>query len=858
MAVVTTARPTWVSFRRSRFETVSLLFAVAAVGAFGLRPAVAQQAPNAGFNQTWVGVPAAGQTASSGLGAGKRDPNAQMLVKADRINYDYSNSLVTAAGNVQLYYSGSTVEADKVSYDQKTKRLRAEGNVRLTEADGNIVTGEILDLNENFRDGFIDSLRLEAADKTRFAAPRVERAAGATTVFQSGTYTACEPCKDDPTKPPVWQVKAGRIIHDEAEKMIYFENARLEVFGVPMFWAPFMSAPDPTVKRKSGILIPTAGYSSTLGATFTVPYYFALAPNYDLTVAPTFSTTQGVLLQGEYRQRFENGGYSIRASGIIQADPGRFVETNGIDYPGNRTFRGHIDTSGQFALNDKWVVGWDALLISDQTFFQDYNINSYSTNFNSFKSFGNGITDAGTSQVYLQGRGERSFFDARAIYTYGLSLADKQEQLPIVHPVIDYFKVLDRPVLGGELGFRANLTSLTRQEAEFNAISQAAINSGQCALVTADPAFKTPANCLLRGVPGTTTRATAEATWRRTFIDPVGQVFTPFASLRADVAQTSITAETGVANFINTGDSTLARVMPTVGLEYRYPFISVQSWGTQTIEPIAQVIVRPNETGIGKLPNEDAQSLVFDDTNLFAIDKFSGFDRVEGGGRANVGIQYTAQFNQGGFVNALFGQSYQLFGQNSFAVADNTNTGLNSGLQTAASDYVARLSYAPDKTFMYTSRFRFDQNNFTVQRAEFEGRATFDRWSVAALYGNYAAEPNIGLLNRRDGVLGSVSFKISPNWSVLGSASYDVGNAKFNQYRAGLGYIDDCFAIGVSYITGYSYGFSQATNQVVDANVTHAVLLQISLRTLGTTSFNQSLGPSNNTGTGASNTGLPF
>ncbi len=94
------------------------------------------------------------------------------------------------------------------------------------------------------------------------------------------------------------------------------------------------------------------------------------------------------------------------------------------------------------------------------------------------------------------------------------------------------------------------------------------------------------------------------------------------------------------------------------------------------------MIARPNETQIGKCPNEDAQSLVFDDSNLFRVDKFSGWDRVEGGGRANYGLQYTAQFNQAGFVNALFGQSYSLFGQNSFALASATNTGLNSGLDT--------------------------------------------------------------------------------------------------------------------------------------------------------------------------------
>ena len=151
--------------------------------------------------------------------------------------------------------------------------------------------------------------------------------------------------------------------------------------------------------------------------------------------------------------------------------------------------------------------------------------------------------------------------------------------------------------------------------------------------------------------------------------------------------------------------------MPTVGVEYRYPFINVQSWGTQTVEPIAQVIVRPNETQVGRWPNEDAQSLIFDDSNLFRVDKFSGWDRVEGGGRANYGAQYTAQFNQGGFVNVLFGQSYQLFGQNSFAQGGTTNTGLDSGLDTKRSDYVARVSYQPNSTYKFTSRFRFDNDD---------------------------------------------------------------------------------------------------------------------------------------------------
>ncbi len=160
-----------------------------------------------------------------------------------------------------------------------------------------------------------------------------------------------------------------------------------------------------------------------------------------------------------------------------------------------------------------------------------------------------------------------------------------------------------------------------------------------------------PANCLLRGMPGTYTRLTAEADWRRSFTDSAGEIWTPFASIRADAINADISNQPGVANFLPVGDTQALRVMPTVGLEYRYPFINVQPWGTTTVEPIAQVIIRPNETYAGKLPNEDAQSMAFDTSNLFSVDKFSGYDRVEGGGRANVGVQATTQFDRGGAVN---------------------------------------------------------------------------------------------------------------------------------------------------------------------------------------------------------------
>ncbi len=261
------------------------------------------------------------------------------------------------------------------------------------------------------------------------------------------------------------------------------------------------------------------------------------------------------------------------------------------------------------------------------------------------------------------------------MYYYGFSEVDNQAQLPIIAPVLDYSNVLKQQVLGGEFSYKLNFTSLTRQQAEFNAVSQTAFANGTCA--SADTAAQ--GSCLLRAIPGTYSRFSAQTDWRRTIVTDNGQMITPFAQVRGDFASVEVDNQGNVGNFISTGQSTLARAMPAVGAEYRYPFVDIQPWGTQTVEPIAQVILRPNETDIGRFPNEDAQSLVFDDSNLFAIDKYSGWDRVEGGSRANVGIQYTAQVNRAGSLNVLFGQSYALFGQNSFSQGDITNTGLDSG-----------------------------------------------------------------------------------------------------------------------------------------------------------------------------------
>jgi len=810
---------------------VPALAALACAFALDLRPAQAQSAyldfrgqlrptrQGSGIAQQMIGRPS------------PQKSNASMLVHADEMNYDYNNHTVSAVGNVQIYYQGATLEADRVIYDQNAKRLRAEGNARLTEADGKVSYGEVIDLQENFREGFVDSLRVDTPDQTRMAAARADRTAGNFTVFQNGVYTACEPCREDPRKPPLWQVKAKRIIHNQTEKMMYFEDGYLEFFGKPIVWFPYMSAPDPTVKRKTGFLMPLFSTNSNYGFGVEVPYYIALAPDYDLTLAPRFTSKQGPLMQGEWRQRTESGSYTIRGAGLYQFDRDYFIKS-GTPTSGWRDWRGSIESQGRFVPAENWAWGWDAVAVTDPTFFQNYRIRSLQQRSGDLTGFG--LTE-GVSQLFLAGRGERSYFDVRTIHYTGFSEADIQSQLPVVHPVLDYSRTLDVPIWGGELGYSMNMTSLSRGTAQFDPISRTAYTSGGCSTLSADPTAKNGSNCLLRGVPGDYSRFSGETHWRRQIIDNAGQVWTPFVSVRADIASANIDNQPGVSNYFTPGSAQMARVMPTAGVEYRYPFIGVQSWGTQTVEPIAQLILRPNESSRGKLPNEDAQSLIFDDTNLFKVDKFSGWDRAEGGGRVNAGMQYTAQFNRGGFFNVLFGESYQIFGENSFALGDSTNTGIASGLDTRKSDYVARASYQPNNIYSFISRFRFDQDDFTLNRLEIESRMTFDRWNAGVLYGDYAAQPQLGFLDRRQGVLTYGALKLNTNWVVNGAMRFDVHNDKVSQLRTGVGYIDDCFIMSLNYVTDYTYSGNVTTN--------HSVVLQVSLRTLGGTTQGGSLGP---------------
>ncbi|MBV9077257.1 MAG: LPS-assembly protein LptD [Methylobacteriaceae bacterium] len=812
--------------------------------------------------------------------ANAQSKNERLLVEAREIVYNNDKNTVAASGDAELNYGGRTLQADRVIYDRNTGRVFAEGNVRLTDPSGAVTTGDRFELTDDFKTGFIDSLRVQQTTRdrrgevrTRFSAPRAERVDGETTVFQYGTYTACEPCREHPERPPLWQVKAARIIHNNEESRVYYEDATLEFAGVPIAYIPYFYSPDPSVRRLSGFLAPHYIHSGALGTGVSIPYFWNIAPDRDLTLQPTFYTRQGVLGQAEYRQRLLNGSFNIRAAGIFQQDRGAFLLSP--FGAGDRETRGMVETTGRFNINPNWVTGWSVALLSDKWFLQNYKIRSQTL-------ASNYILLESTSQIFLTGQGERSWFDLRGFYFKGLSFADWQKQLPLVAPVLDYERRFDGPQpLGGEVNANFNFTNLYRSAADFQPTF----------LTNRAYPFSTPFttapyqsclvferySCLVRGLPGNFARASADVSWRRTFTDDIGQVWTPFTYLRADGffnnPEIAGYQNAQIANFIRPDDQFVGRAIPAVGIEYRYPFIAdAGGFGTHTLTPIGQIIARPNETRIGRLPNEDSHSLVFDDTTLFDWDKFSGYDRAEGGVRANLGLRYDFTSPAGWTGNALFGQSYQLAGRNSYRAADLINTGLQSGLDTRASDYVGRVQLNPSENFSFIVRSRFDHTSFNVNSFEAQAVTNWKPYiplQTSLTYVRYDKQPLLGYQNRREGLQPGASFNLTPNWSVGGSVLFDLDRYLDNRdnfasaYLANLARGGPALAATTVYNKGETYSVAQAglslgykdecTTFSINYAVTprlaatgerdtdRTVLVRLELRTLGQAAFSQTL-----------------
>ncbi|MBX3581532.1 MAG: LPS-assembly protein LptD [Rhizobiaceae bacterium] len=772
--------------------------------------------PESAFSQSIADM------ASQGL-----SDDAQMLLEADTLIYDNNDQTVTATGGVRIDYGGNRLVANQVSYDRASRRVVASGNVQIIDSQGTIVYSDTVDVTDDFGDGFVNALRVETVDKTYFAAESGERRGGFLTTFNNGVYTACEPCEDKPDKAPPWRIKAKKIIWNSNTKTVRFEDSTFEFFGLPLGKVSSFEIADPTVKRKSGFLIPGVTFSSDLGVGVSVPYYVALSPTYDLTITGTGYTEQGFLGEAEWRQRFNNGEYSVTFAAINQANPDNF-DYNTVDSgpPGDpNEFRAMMGTTGRFAINSRWDFGWNILAQTDKDFSRTYDIDGY-TDF------------VQRSEVYLTGLGDRNYFDLRGMkFNVQEETLDtnpdgtenfdaRNDEQPWVLPSFDYSYIADQPVLGGELSFDVNSRVIVREKLDYT------LFDGSPALP--DPLAEVEA---VNGIKNNSARLTAEGEWKRSFISDGGLVMTPLLAFQADAthvdySSASVAAINNMAAshpgggwFTDIRDA-YQRFLATAGLELRFPLLFASESSSHVLEPMAQVFARNDEPYADRLgiPNEDSQSFVFDATSLFERDKFAGYDRIEGGTRANLGFRYSGNLGNGWMANGLVGQSYHLSGENSFASPDLVNAGAYSGLETDTSDFVGLVGFSAPNGFSASASARLDENSLEIRRSEVKAAYATDAFTVSTKYAFIQAQELYGFDEDRRELSFGVSTRLQESWRLFGSGTYDFENTIMAKSSFGFAYDDDCF----TYLMTYSQ------DRDVDTRETSTTIgFNVSFRTLG-------------------------
>lgn len=536
--------------------------------------------------------------------------SGDVLMQADELVYNRDTKVVTATGHVEIANAGRVLVADKVTYDSNTGIVTADGNVSLVDQSGDVAFADHVVLRNDLKDGVVETLSVLLSDKSRLAGSSASRKNGTITTLNRAVYSPCEICKEKGQKNPLWQIKAFRVVHDKVAQRIRYEDAYMEIFGVPVLYVPYFSQPDPSVKRQSGLLTPSIGNSSELGQQVTIPYYWVISPDKDLTLSPRYTTREGMVYQGQYRQRFGSGQFETEASGT-------WPSTKTANTPADNNFRGHLFSNGEFGITPEWSWGYQAQVVSDATYLRKYNISD--------------ATDL-TSNVHLNRFNGRNSFTTDAYFFRGLLASDDSATTPWVAPVMNFEYFMPDKIAGGQLSFTGNAMSLGRE----------------------------------RGADSK--RLIAEANWEKRVTSRRGFVYRMFGNLRGDYYAVNNVQDPSVpaSSF---GSTTITRALPTIGAESSYPLVKSDVGYRQIVEPIVQIIYSPNVGNSVEIPNEDSLSFEFDDTNLFSEDRYAGYDRWETGTRANVGMRYAIYGDEGGQATALLGQSFSLRDNNSYSVS---------------------------------------------------------------------------------------------------------------------------------------------------------------------------------------------
>lgn len=671
------------------------------------------------------------------------DRNAPVFYQADDLQYDREAGIVTATGHVEAWQNDRTLRADRITFDRTTNILAATGNVVLQEADGQVVFSDYAELTQDFKTGILSGMRARLTQNGRLVANGARRTDGTINELTRVIYSTCDLCKDDPTKAPLWQIRAREAVQDTENKRIEYRDAVIDVFGVPLLYTPYLTHPDPSQKRASGLLVPSAGFGSRrLGAFARIPYYLALDAQSDLTATGVFTGRAGNALDLNYRNRFNAGRLDMRGSIA--------------DYKGK--VAGHLFAKGEFVLDDTFRWGFDIKRGTDLNYLRDFRIAPN--------------VSALPSTLYFEGFGAGAY-TRTDIRTYQNLTSGTTTRVPAVLPRTQYSFVGQPDAWGGRLSLDAGAFNVVRQH-------------------------------------GTNTqRASLQLGWERPFRGPVGDLWT--ASVNMDSAGYNAHGLSQLPNYYDRANAGAAQAMPTLSLATRWPLArNAGAYGQQILEPIAKLMLSPRSRSYadGRIPNEDSLDTEFTDATLFARNRFSGLDRMEGGLRAAVALHGAWYLPGGATIDALFGQAFRARPEQALD--------RSTGMQGTNSDYVSRLSLTPTPWLDLTTRERFDRRTMQVKFSDTSATVGDSDLRVGAGYISsttspfyfYDADPT---LPATQALFHTPRQEISLNaatrfgaWKVTGDVRRDLRRGKLTGFSSAAQYEDECFIFDVTLFRRYT------------------------------------------------------
>lgn len=698
--------------------------------------------------------------------------SSQRNLFADKLIYNKPKDIITAKGHVKLYYSGNQATCDMVQYNKRTNTIFAIGNVTIIDKNGNIIHSQKADLTRDLSSGFIDGLEAQTTEKTYFTANNAQRIAnGRITIFNNASYTACKSCDEKQSnKPVLWRIKAKQIIWSKSEKQLQFKKSHFDIFGKNLINLPDFSIPDYSVKRYSGFMAPTISYNKYLGYSFIGSYFFNLNPAYDLTLHLGGYSKQGLIASGRWRHRLQNGIYDLSFAYIKQQNPAIFL-SNSIDSKKNNRLM--LGSKATYKINDNWKIGWDLLLQSDDDFARSYNIDGYNDYVHS-------------SNLYLEGLGRYNYFNlsfyhfnVQDPYLYFEKRHNKNKYTllqPWILPQITYNYRAPNPLYGGAIKLNTNMRTIYRTDTDYTL-------------------FPNMSNGRLSGLKGLNSRLTSELSWEKLIVNKSGLLLRPLLALRVDARSLYSKQQ---ADYVPIRSQEV-HGLATAGLELRYPILITNKYAVQTLEPIVQIYLRNNIANAASFPNEDAQDLTFSARSLFQRDKFSGYDRIEYGSRANLGIRYYANIKNAIDVYALAGQSIQLSNKSPFLGDNITNPGQGSGLDHERSDYVSMLQLRNQTGLSLNFRERFNYKNFAIQRNEIDVNKDWSRFSAGVHYTHLAKRDAYTDTLSRSQLASIENLKVTDKWQIGAYQNLDLTTKRLISIGSVLTYQNDCLSATLLY-----------------------------------------------------------